>query len=297
MTATSSDVIVTDEMGGAKFHGLLQGARPWLAVSGETPDPLVLAECRGVGLLRSEYVIRDCGYSVEHPAGARAVADYLRSIISAAAGLPVWYRFADLEARDVAQLAGSTAAEVFDDNPIMGCRGVRRSHHFPDEFAAELESIAPVVADHPNVGLLVPYVRDASEFRAVRDKVWEAGITAKIGAMVEVPSAVHSVRDILAAGAACLAVGMNDLTALTLGAGRGSSEFDYSHPAVYASVQSVVLAAHEAGVEVLVAGKCSGQDNPPPEFCAPRRVGRALPGLGTAGAARVGRLPRQRPGT
>lgn len=230
-----------------------RGARPWVALSGERPDERVLAQARGIGLIRSEYVVRGSGQYFGGALCGPAVNSYLRAVLAVARNAPVWYRFADLEARDINALTGGRNV-VHDDNPLLGARGARRLHRFPEEFRAELAAVADVAREAPGLGFVVPFCRDAGDFERALAAVRAAGLENPVGAMVEVPSAALGARDLVAAGAACLLVGLNDLTGLTLGSGRGAPDFEYGHPATLELVERVWQAAESGGVEFRIAG-------------------------------------------
>jgi pyruvate,water dikinase len=80
------------------------------------------------------------------------------------------------------------------------------------------------------------------------------GLTNRVGAMIEVPSAALCVGDFVDAGAACLVVGLNDLTGLVLGASRTAMDFDYSHPAIWHLVEYVWNVAQDRTVDFRIAG-------------------------------------------
>lgn len=231
----------------------LFGAKAWLALSGENPDRRVLASCRGIGLVRSEYVVRRCGKAWQDASCAAALHEYLRLVVDAAGTRQVWYRFTDLEARDVNVLQAN-ANVVHDDNPLLGMRGARRYRRFPDEFTAELDAVAEVAHGAPNLGFVVPFVRDAEEFGEVLSVIRGRGIANPVGVMVEVPSAALTVADFLSAGAGCLLVGLNDLTGLTLGSARSDPRFNSAHSAVRELITHIWRTANAEKVACRIAG-------------------------------------------
>jgi phosphoenolpyruvate-protein kinase (PTS system EI component) len=111
--------------------------------------------------------------------------------------------------------------------------------------------------------------------------------TGSLGAMIETPAAVADAPAI-AARAAFLSIGTNDLTASTLGVDRfaaGTARAD--DPRVLAAIARTVDAAHEAALTVEVCGEAAADP-----LMVPLLLGLGVDELST-GAARVGELRAQ----
>ncbi|MEH0973142.1 putative PEP-binding protein [Micromonospora sp. CPCC 205546] len=226
-----------------------------MTLSGELPTKEFLSRTGGVGLLRSEYLIRNVGLSWAADVTRRAVADHVSELHARLDGRPLWYRFCDLEARDVAVLADapetSTARE---DNPIIGRRALRRDTGPHSDLDDEIRVLAALAYDLPGLGLVAPFVRDEREVAGWIGALRAHGCAGPFGAMIEIPSAVARLEQIIDAGVSYLVVGMNDLTGLLLGAGRGTGLYDYHHPAVLDAVRHVCRTGARRGVTVRIAG-------------------------------------------
>jgi phosphoenolpyruvate-protein kinase (PTS system EI component) len=226
---------------------------PWLSLSGEQPSDAVLQLVAGVGLIRGEYVRRR---ALGRP-NAGPVLDYLRSyldlVCTAAVGHEVWYRITDALSEELNLHAG-TGRTRFERNPVLGTRGAGWARAAPDEFGAECSVVAEVARNHANLRLLVPYVRDETDFVFVRELAHRNGVTCPVGSMIETPSAVRRVKQIVAAGASRLLVGMNDLSCLITASQRDKSGTRMLHPAVWRFVSDAIDAAHSAGRACGVAG-------------------------------------------
>ncbi|WP_158707510.1 putative PEP-binding protein [Streptomyces sp. NRRL F-2799] len=228
---------------------------PSVTLSGESPAKEFLARTGGIGLIRSEYLVRHAGTSWADEATRRTVADYLHTLHSRADGRPLWYRFCDLEARDAAVLKGSSASPPLrEDNPIIGVRGLRRGLATGSDLPDELSVMAAIGQELPNLGLVAPFVRDETEVADWAERLRSAGYRGELGVMVEIPSAVARIEQILDVGITYVLIGMNDLTGLTLGAARSTVLHDYRHPAVLDSVHRVVEAARSRRATVRAAG-------------------------------------------
>lgn len=231
----------------------LRHGRPWVALSGESPDERVLSQSRGVGLIRSEYVLRATELPISSQVAKRSLQAYLSLAIYRAAAKEVWYRFSDLEARDVTYILESDNI-VHDDNPLLGHRGARRIRKFPDEFEAELAAIRNIALNSPNLGFIIPFCRDADEFSSALHMIRASGLTNRVGVMLEIPSAVHDVRNFVTAGATCFIIGLNDLTGLVTGTARSSPDFNFSHPAVLSMIETAWRQTQQTGIPLRVAG-------------------------------------------
>jgi phosphoenolpyruvate-protein kinase (PTS system EI component) len=140
--------------------------------------------------------------------------------------------------------------------------------------------------------ILLPMVDDVSQVVAVEQLLARArartGVkTGSLGAMIETPAAVADAPAI-AARAAFLSIGTNDLTASTLGVDRfaaGTARAD--DPRVLAAIARTVDAAHEAALTVEVCGEAAADP-----LMVPLLLGLGVDELST-GAARVGELRAQ----
>jgi phosphoenolpyruvate-protein kinase (PTS system EI component) len=224
-----------------------------LALSGDVPSAQVTAGVAGVGLIRSEYVLRASGAYVTLSEGRFALTRYARIIAQRFAPRPVWLRSADFEAREIGTLRGCDAV-VTDENPILGDRGIRRAQRFPEAFELELASAVEAAHGAANLGLLFSYVNDTEALDFAIRVARAAGWQGPLGTMVETPCAASSIDAFLRRDLQLVVVGMNDLTSLFLGAQRGSSFARKDHPELIALVERVARACRDAQVRCLLAG-------------------------------------------
>lgn len=203
-----------------------------LSLSGEHPTSDLLAGFDGIGLLRSEFLLRKERAYLTLPRAREALASYVSDIAAAVAPKPVWYRTADLWT-DEANVLDGVDVILHEQNPLVALRGLRRGLHYPEPFTSEIELITEVARDHPNVHLLFAFVGDADEFGQGVDVLDRAGWPNRFGSMVEIPSAALDVERMVQRGASNLLVGINDLTCLVRGANRHSGSDQKLHPAVW----------------------------------------------------------------
>ncbi len=230
-----------------------------IALSGESVTPETLNPFDGVGLLRSEFVLRRIRAEITEPDAAETVARYVAGVADAAAPGPVWYRSSDLWSDEANYLRGADPS-ISESNPIIGRRGQRRR----GPLATEIEVVTRVARSHPNLHWLVPFAALPSEFEEVLSLLSAAGWPNRVGCMLEVPSAILDSSLFASAGATNLLVGLNDLTSLLFGAERNSELHNKLHPTLWRLIDS--LHSLPAECEWGIAGSMS------PDIIATARV-------------------------
>jgi len=161
---------------------------------------------------------------------------------------------------------------IEEANPFLGWRGIRVTLDHPELFLAQIRAMLKASIGLDNLRLLLPMISSVSElesaleliYRAWDELVEEEGVQVKlprIGAMIEVPSAIFLARD-LAKRVDFLSVGSNDLTQYILAVDRNNPQvanlYQSMHPAVLWAVNHVVKAAHAEGKRAGVCGELAG---------------------------------------
>jgi len=226
----------------------------------------------GVGLLRAEFLLTEA-LRGRHPravlaAGGRAelldaMAASLLTITRAFAPRPVVYRTIDFRTNEFRDLEGGAAFEPEERNPMIGYRGCYRYVREPDLFAVELELLARVREETPNLHLMIPFVRTAWELEACLEQVDGSPLGRQRGLlrwiMAEVPSVVYRLDDYAALGIDGVSIGSNDLTQLVLGVDRDSEVcrelFDEEDAAVLAAIRQIVEGANRLGLTSSLCGQ------------------------------------------
>lgn len=240
----------------------------------EIADRVAERDVDGVGLLRAEFIIARLG---EHPRSfintgrqdeyVRRLSEGMRKIASAFDPRPVVYRATDFKTNEYANLTGGDLYEPDEENPMIGYRGAARYIREPDLFELELRALEQVRADHPNLHLMIPFVRTPDEMAQVARQVADYGLVRdaatpggfQLWMMVEVPSNVLLLDEFIDCGIDGVSIGSNDLTQLTLGIDRDSERFaesfDERNPAVLKSIERVINTAKRRGITVSVCGQ------------------------------------------
>lgn len=188
---------------------------PLLANIGGPADvaAAVTAGAEGVGLFRTEFLFLDD--PAKAPSEERQVAAY-RAVLEA---FP--------EGRVVVRVLDAGADKPLDfltpasePNPALGVRGLRALLDHPEVLGTQLRALARAAEGLPvHLEVMAPMVADRLDARAFADACRAAGLSATVGAMVEIPSAALRARSILQE-VEFLSLGTNDLAQYTFAADR-----------------------------------------------------------------------------
>lgn len=216
----------------------------------------------GVGLYRTEY-----GFLLSDtlPGEDDQLTSY-REVLAAFASKPVTLRTLDVGGDKMLSYLPTV-----EDNPFLGCRGIRFSLDQPEIFLIQLRAMLRANAGQGNLHVLFPMIGTVGELdealglleRAYRE-LEEEGKDAtrpRIGVMIEVPASVH-LAEILIRRVDFLSIGTNDLTQYMLAVDRNNAQvvtpYDSLHPAVLNAIHQVIEMAHRQGKPVSVCGELAG---------------------------------------
>ena len=225
----------------------------------------------GVGLFRTEYLFLDEPFK---PSFERQREIYTR-LAASLKNLPVVIRTLDLGG----DKWPAFLKPRFEANPNLGVRGLRFSLLTAEQlFRDQVRAVLHVAKDY-DVQIMLPMVLGRADLvhakSIIQDTADKDGISnlPPIGALIETPSAVFAIEEILAVSD-FISIGTNDLTQFMLAADRNAlamiDDYTILHPSVLRAVHRVIEAADAADKPVAVCG----------EAAADPRVACLLIGLG-----------------
>lgn len=219
------------------------------------------AGARGIGLFRSESLIRDAGNIPDEETQARAYAEIAR--LAGDDGV-------DIRTFDIGPAHFTGDPDSAERNPALGRRSLRLSLSEPEYFRTQLRALLRASADG-NLDIILPMVSgvdDVLRSRVIMDEershLLDIGTPVgdpRIGAMIELPSAVYTIDEI-ATSVDFLCLGTNDLVQYLLAVDRDNEAvagwYQTLNPAVLIAIRVVLDAGRAAGIPVSVCGEMAG---------------------------------------
>jgi phosphotransferase system enzyme I (PtsI) len=209
----------------------------------------------GVGLYRSEFLLGRPGVMLSEEVQYQAY----KQLAEVAGPDGAIVRLFDLGGRDV--------LDESERNPALGLRAIRYDLRNEEMMRTQLRAVLRA-ANSGRLDMVLPMVADVGDVRRSRQmldqeraRLEAAGVqpgTVKVGAMIEVPSAVLTAEKI-ARAVDFFELGTNDLVQYTLAVDRGNDNvsewFRTLHPAVLYGIDRTLTAAREAGIPAIVCGE------------------------------------------
>ncbi len=226
----------------------------------------------GVGLFRSEFIYLERN---TFPTEEEQFLIY-RRVTEAMAGKRVVIRTLDVGAD---KQCGYFPMEK-EENPALGCRGIRICLAQPEIFKTQLRAIFRASA-FGRVAVMYPMIANMEEIKRIQaivtevkaelDARGEAYGKPEQGIMIETPAAAL-ISDKLAKEVDFFSIGTNDLTQYALAVDRQNSRlsefYDPHHPAVLRMTALTVENAHRAGIWAGICGELGADETLTGEFLA-----------------------------
>ena len=211
----------------------------------------------GVGLFRSEFLLSRPGLMSSED----EQYEVYKALVEAAGEYGAIVRLFDVGGEFGPDL------KERERNPALGLRAVRFNLRHKQIMRTQVRAILRAAAAGP-LSLVIPMIADVGDVRLAKAVIEEeverlasenvAFATVKIGAMIEVPSAVLTAEKI-AVEVDFFELGTNDLVQYTLAVDRGNDKvsdwFRTLHPAVLYGIRRTVEAAKNAQIPVIVCGE------------------------------------------
>jgi len=260
---TSSEFVDASDSGEQDLK-TIDGRRIMIRANADIPGGFEKARksgALGIGLLRSEYTF-----------------NRFRGIPSENEQFEAYHRIARIAGDDGVRIRTfDFGSEELSDqtspsqkNPSLGLRAIRLSLDHENQFREQLRALLRAAFD-TKIDIILPMVSDVSELLRVKTLLSEersqlelANIAIglpRLGVMIEVPSAVFMIEEILEE-AEIICLGTNDLVQYLLAVDRDNESvagwFRTLSPAVIRAVRKVLDASNRKGVSCVVCGEMAG---------------------------------------
>ncbi len=161
-----------------------------------------------------------------------------------------------------------------EDNPYLGCRGIRFSLKYPNVFKTQLKAILKASV-FGNIHIMFPLISSVEEFRIAKKYVTECmkeldeysieyNPNIKIGTMIEIPSAAL-MSEFLARESDFFSIGTNDLLQYTVAVDRNNENvanyYNLYNPAFLHLIKMTAESARKYQIPVAVCGELASDEH------------------------------------
>ena len=238
--------------------------------SGEDVDAVLENDGEGIGLFRSEFLY----LGKEQLPSEEEQFQIYKNVAKRMGDKKVIIRTLDLGADKQAPCFPMEKEE----NPAMGCRGIRLCLEHPKAFKSQLKAILRA-GMYGNLSIMYPMITSIGELGKIgeilqiaKQELQEEGKQYKDleqGIMVETPAAAM-ISDLLAKKVDFFSIGTNDLTQYTLAMDRQNEKlesfYEPGHEAVLRLIRMVIENAHKAGIWAGICGELGADTRFTEEF-------------------------------
>lgn len=206
-------------------------------------------------------IIKSRGYKTGKEFYVQSLAQGLALFAMAFYGREIIYRTTDFKSNEYRNLVGGLLFEQYEDNPMLGYRGVSRNIH---DWEIEAFKLARGAYGGKNLSLMLPFVRTMEEARSMKRYLAEVhnlrsgedGL--KLIQMSEIPSNAILAKEFLKEFDG-FSIGSNDMTQLVLGTDRDNARlrkiYDEEDPAVVWAILTTIFSGQKLGKKVGFCGQ------------------------------------------
>jgi len=206
-------------------------------------------------------IIKSRGFRTGKEHYVQTLAQNLALFAMAFYGKNIIYRTTDFKTNEYRNLLGGILFEHFEDNPMLGYRGVSRNIH---DWEIEAFKLARGMYGGSNLQIMLPFVRSLEEARSMRRyleqvhrlKSGQDGL--KIIQMSEIPSNAILAKEFIKEFDG-FSIGSNDMTQMVLGTDRDNASlahiYDEEDPAVVWAILVTIFSGQKYGKKVGFCGQ------------------------------------------
>ena len=210
---------------------------------------------------RIRHILESRGYTTGKENYIQTLSQGLALFAMAFYGKNIVYRTTDFKSNEYRNLLGGSLFEAFEDNPMIGYRGVSRNIH---DWELEAFKLARGIYGSKNLSIMFPFVRTLEEARSMKRYLkqvhnLESGRDdLKVILMAEIPSNAVLCKEFLKEVDG-FSIGSNDMTQMVLATDRDNASlqhiYDEEDPAVVWAILSAIFAGQKVSKKVGFCGQ------------------------------------------
>lgn len=210
---------------------------------------------------RIRQILESRGYTTGKENYIQTLSQGLALFAMAFYGSNIVYRTTDFKSNEYRNLLGGLLFEAYEDNPMIGYRGVSRNIH---DWELEAFKLARGIYGGKNLSIMFPFVRTLEEARSMKRYLkqvhnLESGRDGlKVILMAEIPSNAILCKEFLKEVDG-FSIGSNDMTQMVLATDRDNASlqhiYDEEDPAVVWAILSAIFAGQKVGKKVGFCGQ------------------------------------------
>jgi len=210
---------------------------------------------------RIRAILETRGYTTGKENYIQTLSQGLALFAMAFYGSNIVYRTTDFKSNEYRNLLGGSLFEAYEDNPMIGYRGVSRNIH---DWELEAFKLARGIYGGKNLSIMFPFVRTLEEARSMKRYLkqvhnLESGRDdLKVILMAEIPSNAILCKEFLKEVDG-FSIGSNDMTQMVLATDRDNASlqhiYDEEDPAVVWSILSAIFAGQKVSKKVGFCGQ------------------------------------------
>ncbi|MDR2574474.1 MAG: phosphoenolpyruvate synthase [Desulfovibrio sp.] len=206
-------------------------------------------------------IIKARGFRTGKEHYVQTLAQSLALFAMAFYGKPITYRTTDFKSNEYRNLLGGNLFEHYEDNPMLGYRGVSRNIH---DWEIEAFKLARGMYGGSNLRIMLPFVRTLEEARSMRayleqvHKVKSGQDDLKVILMSELPSNAILAKQFISEFDG-FSIGSNDMTQMVLATDRDNARlahiYDEEDPAVIWAILVSIFTGQKYGKKIGFCGQ------------------------------------------